>query len=1105
VTVGSFSFLSLYPGISMTLSDVCINRPVFTWVLVAIPVVLGLFSYGELGVDLFPDVDFPVCTVTTVLQGASVEEMETTVTKPIEDIINTVSGIDELRSTTTEGVSIVTVQFLLSKNGDVGMQEVRDKVNTILADLPDGTDPPIVDKFDTSSMPVMTVAVSGRRDFREVTELARKQIKERLETVNGVGSINLVGGRVRAMNVVLDTERLAGYNLSVEDVRMALARQNLEVPGGRMDQGARELVLRTLGRLRTQKEFNSLIVANRNGYPIRLSDIGRADDSFEEPRTQARLDGESAVSLVVQKQSGVNTVKVVEDVKARLDLLKTALPADITTEVIRDQSRFIKKSIEEVKFHLLLAAVLVSATILLFIRDWRTTLIATLAIPTSIIPTFMFMRYMGFTLNNITMLGLILAIGIVIDDAVVVHENIFRHMEEDGMDGMAASRKGTREIALAVLATSLSLVVIFVPIAFMGGIVGRFFSSFGLTVAFAVIMSLFVSFTLTPMLCSRFLKLEPAPAGAALEPKSKSGIFYRMIDGAYGSVLKAAMRHKFLVVVLTGVVIYSTVPIGRAMGISLIPRDDQSEYEISVTTPEGYSLERTSQLTAELESRIWKLKGSEHVFTTIGQSEGGRVVKGEGDVTRGTIYVRITDLEKRNTAVPVRGWWDLTGHVRRFFAGAAFDQFEVQQEARKFLEDYPDLRVSVNDVSPFQGGRRPQTFQVSLAGPELTQLAAYGDQLIGELKKEGGIVDLDTTLSLRKPEVQVVIDREAASDLGVPVMTIADTLRVLVGGLPVSKFREGDEQYDVWLRAESGKRSTSQDLYQITFPSPAVGLVKLASLAKLNEDRGPTEIERLSRERIVTVVGNPEGIALGEAITKAERILKKMNLPPQYSYIFTGQAKTLGETGYYFLVAFTLSITFMYLILAAQFESWMQPIAILMALPVTIPFGMLSLVLFHTPMDLYAMFGLFMLVGIVKKNGILQVDATNQLRAKGESRHDAIMAANHTRLRPILMTTVMLVAAMVPIALGNGPGAGARASMAKVIIGGQMLSLVLALLVTPVFYALLDMFVNFVRRLGIRFSVETPPRSAHEPHLHHQHAGNGVAVETHVETAESYA
>jgi HAE1 family hydrophobic/amphiphilic exporter-1 len=1051
----------------MTISDLCINRPVFTWVLVAIPVVLGLVSYNELGVDLFPNVDFPVCTVTTVLPGASVEEMETTVSKPVEDIINTVSGIDELRSITQEGVSIVTVQFLLSKNGDVGTQEVRDKVNTILGDLPVGTQPPIIDKFDTGSMPVMTIAVSGRRDFREVTEIARKQIKERLETVPGVGAINLVGGRVRAMNVVVDTDKLAGYNLSVDDVRQALVRQNLEVPGGRVDQGPRELVLRTLGRLRTEREFNDLIITNRNGYPIRVRDIGHAGDSNEEPRTLARLDGDGAVSLVVQKQSGVNTVKVVEDVKNRLGQLKAALPPDISTEIIRDQSRFIKKSIHEVKFHLLLASVLVSATILLFIRDWRTTLIATLAIPTSIIPTFMFMRYMGFTLNNITMLGLILAIGIVIDDAVVVHENIFRHMEEDGMDGMEAARKGTREIALAVLATSLSLIVIFLPIAFMGGIVGRFFSSFGLTVAFAVAMSLFVSFTLTPMLCSRFLKLEPSESGRGHQPRSKSGFIYRLLDGSYGWVLRGALRFKFLVVMLTIAVIGSTIPIGKVMGLSLIPRDDQSEYEIAITTPEGYSLDRSSRLMSEIEDRIWKLKGTQHVFTTIGQTEGGRTVKGEGDVTRAAIYVRMTELEERD-----------------------YTQFAVQQQAREMMVDYPDLRLSVNDVSAFQGGRRSQTFQVNLAGPDLNKLAKYADQLTAELKKQQGILDLDTTLSLRKPEVQVLVDREAASDLGVPVGTVADTLRVLVGGLPISKFRDGDQQYDVWLRAEAKDRATAQDLYQLTLPSPTVGLVKLASLARLVDERGPSEIERLGRERVVTVLGNPEGIPLGEAVSRAEKALQGMNLPPQYSYIFTGQAKTLGETGYYFLVAFALSITFMYLILAAQFESWMQPIAILMALPVTIPFGMLSLVLWRTPMDLYAMFGLFMLVGIVKKNGILQVDATNQLRAKGMSRFDAILEANHTRLRPILMTTVMLVAAMVPIAFGRGPGSGARASMAKVIIGGQMLSLVLALLVTPVFYALLDMLVNLARRLGIRFTVEPRPRP--HPATEVQPAAGGV-------------
>jgi HAE1 family hydrophobic/amphiphilic exporter-1 len=1041
----------------MTISEICIKRPVFTWVLVAIPVVLGLVAYTELGVDLFPDVDFPVCTVTTVLPGASVEEMETSVTKPVEDIINTVSGIDELRSTTMEGVSTVTVQFQLSKNGNVGTQEVRDKVNTILADLPDGTQTPIIDKFDTGSMPVLTIAVSGRRDFREVTELARKRIKERLETVNGVGAITLVGGRVRAMNVVVDTDKLAAYDLSVDDVRAALVRENLEVPGGRIDQGARELVLRTLGRLNSADEFNRMIVANRNGYPIRLKDIGRAEDSYEEPRTLARLDGEAAVSLVVRKQSGVNTVQVVDDLKKRLNELSNTLPPDIETVIIRDNSRFIKKSIEEVKFHLILAAVLVSGTILLFIRDWRTTLIATLAIPTSIIPTFLFMRYMGFTLNNITMLGLILAIGIVIDDAVVVHENIFRHMEEDGMDGMQAARLGTREIALAVLATSLSLIVIFLPIAFMGGIVGRFFSSFGLTVAFAVAMSLFVSFTLTPMLCSRFLKLEPAELGRA---RSKEGMIYRLIDRGYGRVLGFSLRFKPLVVVVALLVFLSTPAIFGVMGISLIPRDDQSEYELTITAPEGYSLERASKVFAEIEGRLKSLKGTKHIFSSIGQTSSGRIVKGEGDVTNGTIYVRMAELEDRD-----------------------YTQFAIQQQARDFLTDYPDLRASVNDVSAFQGGRRPQTFQVNLAGPDLNQLSRYADKLIERLKEQPGLVDLDTTLSLRKPEVQVIVDREAASDLGIPVQTVADSLRVLVGGLPVTKFRDGGEQYDVWLRARAEDRSSAAGLYDLTLPSPRVGLVKLTSLAKLNDERGPTEIERLSRERIVTVLGNPETIPLGEAVGRAQEILdKKIKLAPGYSYILTGQAKTMAETGYYFIQAFILSGLFMYLILAAQFENWTQPIAILMALPVTIPFGLLSLVLWRTPMDLYAMFGLFMLVGIVKKNGILQVDATNQLRRSGRPRHEAIIEANHTRLRPILMTTVMLVAAMLPIAFGRGPGAGARASMAKVIIGGQMLSLVLALVVTPVFYALLDMWTNLTRRLGIRFSVqqEPPHRRDHE-------------------------
>jgi len=1031
----------------MNISEVCIRRPVFTWVLVASPVVLGMLSYFRMGVDLFPNVDFPVCAITTTLPGASAEEVETTVTKVIEDAINTVSGVDAIRSVSSEGISIVTVQFLLSKNGDVGTQEVRDKVGSVRALLPKGTESPIVDRFETDAMPIMTIAISGRRDLREVTELARKQIKEQLETVSGVGAATLIGGRTRAMNVTVDTDKLVAYRLSIDDVRTALERQNLEVPGGHFDQGPREMVVRTLGRISTAGEFNELIVANRDSYPIRIKDIGYAEDAVEEPRSMARLDGQAAASVMVQKQSGTNVVKVTDAVKAKLEKIRAALPQDVKVEIIRDQSRFVKKSIEEVKFHLLLAAGLVSATILLFIRDWRTTIIATLAIPTSIIPTFAFMYYMGFTLNNITMLGLILAIGIVIDDAVVVHENIFRHMEEHGLPAMEAARIGTREIILPVLATSLSLVVIFLPLAFMGGVVGRFFSSYGLTVAFAIVMSLFVSFTLTPMLCSRFLKLDPSEIGHA---KSKSGFIYRIVDGAYGGILRFALRFKFLVVIATILVILSTVPIGGIMELALIPRDDQSEYEVHLYTPEGYSLQRTDEVTKELEDRLWKLPGTTHVFTSIGSTS--RNAKGQGSVTEASIYVRMKELDERE-----------------------YSQFYVQSEARKLLEDYPDLRGSVNDVSPFQGGGRAQIFQVELQGQNLDKLAGYSDELMSRLRKKGGLSDLDTTLALRKPELQVIVDRERASDLGISLGTVADTMRILVGGMAVSVFRDAGEQYDVWLRAQPGDRSSAQDLYGLSIASPSVGPVSLSSIARLAEERGPSQIERKDRQRLVTVLANPEGISLGEAVERASGALKEMDLPPEFSYKFGGQAETLAETGYYLIIAFVLSVLFMYLILAAQFESWSQPIAILMALPVTIPFGMLSLVLVDTPMDIYAMFGLFMLVGIVKKNGILQIDATNQLRERGLSRHDAVIEANHTRLRPILMTTVMLVAAMVPIALGTGPGSGARASMAKVIIGGQSFSLLLALIVTPVFYVMLDSLGNFMYRIGIRFAVEQTP------------------------------
>jgi len=1033
----------------VSISEICIRRPVFTWVLVAIPVVMGLVSYFDLGVDLFPKVDFPVVSVTANLPGTGAEEMESSVTKIIEEAVNTISGVDEVQSRTREGFTSVVVQFTLEKNGDVGAQEVRDKVSSITKQLPQGMEPPVINKFDLGSAPIMTIGVSGSRPVRDVTEIARLQILERLQTVPGVGAVFMSGNRSRAVNVIVDTDKLSSYGLSVEDVRLALANQNLEVPGGILDQGQRELVLRTLGRVQKASQFGDLILAQRKGYPIRVRDVARVEDTIEEPRGLTRLDGQNSVSLFVQKQSGTNTVAISDTVQERLAEIAPTLPPDIKIELTQDQSRFIRDSMRELKFHLLLAGVLVAGTILLFIRDWRTTVIATMAIPTSIIPTFLFMSYMGFTLNNITMLGLILAIGIVIDDAVVVHENIFRHMEEYGKDAVTASREGTSEIALAVLATSLSLVVIFVPVAFMGGMVGRFFSSFGLTVAFAVMMSLFVSFTLTPMLCAKFLKLEPAGDGHGT---SKDGIVWRLTEGAFGRALRWALKYRLVTLILSFLVVLSTGPIAAKMGFNFVPRDDTSEFQVSFITPEGYTLDRTNQVVTEIEARLAALPGVRHRFTTIGENSGN-AGKGQGDVTRGSIYFRISELDERE-----------------------YSQFDLMQRARVILLDYPELRTTVSDVSAIGGGPEgdTRTFQVSVSGPDLGKLAEFSEAFKTRLRQVQGLVDVDTNMSLRKPEVQVSIDRDRASDLGVPVQTIANTLNVLVGGQIVSRYKEAGEQYDVWLRADKAFRSNPQGLSSLTVPSPEAGPVQLGALTQPLETRGPSQINRLNRQRTVTILAHPDQISLNDAMIQAKAIAKDLDLPPGYAISFGGQAKMLGETGYYFAVALGLSVLFMYLILAAQFESWLHPVSILSALPVTIPFGLLSLLMFGQPMDLYAMFGLFMLIGIVKKNGILQVDKTNELRRAGMPRDEAIMEANHTRLRPILMTTFMLVAAMIPLALGAGPGAGARASLAKVIIGGQMFSLVLSLLVTPVVYSVIDSLQNLALRLVFR-GKKTPP------------------------------
>jgi HAE1 family hydrophobic/amphiphilic exporter-1 len=1082
----------------MSIWDLCIKRPVFTVMLVSAPIVMGLVAYSRIGVDILPNVEIPVVTVTTTLKGASVEEMETSVTKPIEEIVNTVSGIDELRSTTKEGISAVIVQFDIKKDRDVAAQEVRDKVNTILAALPVGMDPPIIDKFDLNAMPVINVAVSGRRPLQEVTEIARKKLKENIEGLSGVGAVILVGSRTRAVNIYVDPDKLSAYGLSIEDVRQGLMRQNLELPGGRVDQGSRELVLRTMGRVNTPADFWELIIGNQNGYPIRIKDVGRVEDTFEEPRSIARLDGQNAVSLIVQKQSGANTVEVVKTVERRMEQLRELLPPDIETFVVKNQAPFIESSLHELKIHLVLAAVLVALTIMAFIQDWRTTVIASLAIPASIVTTFAFMYWMGYTMNNITMLGLILAIGIVIDDAVVINENIVRHMEEHGYSALKAASTATKEIALAVSATTLSLLVIFLPVVFMGGRIGQFFSSFGATVAFSILISWFISFTLTPMLCSRFLKSKG-------NHDSKQNWIWRAIDGGYGWMLAWSLRHRWVIVLGTIALLVSIPFWFKVIGFDFLPRDDQSEFEVAITMPEGYTLDRADRLFAEVEGRLKELRGVSHVFSTIGETSG-RVGKGQGDVTAGTIYCRLPSLETRQrTWHDWKFWWNgIRGIAEN--DETYYTQFDIQRDARKVMEDYPELRVAVQDVSLFSGsGFRQSMIDLNLRGPDLVKLQEYieGDPtssdpakrkgIVNWMKEQGYFVDVDTSLSLRKPELRLAIDRERASDLNINAQTIAATLNTLVGGEPVSKYKEFDEQYDVWLRADLPHRDSLEAVSRLTIPSPRAGLVELISLGRLEPARGPATIDRFSRQRQVVVTANLEGNkALSEAVNDLSKFVESLDLPADYRFEFLGRAKMQGESNQNFLIAFLASFVFMYMILAAQFESFVHPITILLALPLTLPFAIISLLLLRTNLDIYAMFGLFMLFGIVKKNGILQIDYTNVLRERGMPREEAILEANHTRLRPILMTTVMLIAAMIPIALGRGSGAASRASLAKVILGGQTLSLLLTLLVTPVAYSLWDDFSQFLARLFRRRPAGVSPEQ-----------GDGETSEVEEESSES--
>ncbi|HEY2432692.1 MAG TPA: efflux RND transporter permease subunit [Vicinamibacterales bacterium] len=1033
------------------LAAISVKRPVFASVLILSLTVIGAFAFSKLGLDRFPKVDFPTVVVTTRLPGAAPEEVETEISDKIEEAVNTISGIDELRSTSSEGVSTVAVAFLLEKDGDIAAQEVRDRVNRVLPLLPKNIQQPTVDKFDPDAAPVMTIAVSADKPIRDITEYADKTLRRQLESVNGVGQVLLQGGRQRQINITLDPARLQAYNLTVTDVSRALQSQNAEVPGGRIEAGATQMTLRTRGRVQSVGEFSDIVVRERDGHPILLRDVAKVEDGMADATTRANVSGKPTVLLTIRRQSGVNTVAMVDAVNERLAEIKEIMPPGYKVWVVRDLSEFIRASIATVEEHLVLGSILAALVVLVFLWNWRSTLIAAIAIPTSIIATFGLIWYEDFTLNSMTMLALTLAVGIVIDDAIVVLENIYRFVEEKGMNPYQAAVEATREIGLAVMATTLSLIAIFVPVGFMGGIVGRFMKSFGLTMSFAILVSLLVSFTLTPMLSARWIKSK--------DPKETKGTkdsrFFRPIDDGYKRLLSWSLAHRGLVALGAVLVLLSSVPLLMVTNKNFIPNDDQSEFEIGVRAPEGTSVDATEVFANRIATGVRQLAEVDYTLVTIADDPAATP-------NSGTIYVRLKPLDQR----------------RR-------DQFAVMDDVRDHVMPQfasTNLRIGVRPIATIGGGGNQNAdIQFTIAGPDLGKLEQYADAVAAAARKEHGVVDVDTSLNVGKPELSVKLDRLKAADLGVQVADAAEALRLLVGGDQVTTYNEGGEQYEVHVRALASGRSDASGIGQLTVPSSTVGSVPLENIADLTAGTAPSNVDRLNRQRQVTVyAGLQPGVSQTPAMAAMTKAAETLNMGAGYSTTFAGRSRELGRAAQNFLLAFVLSLVFMYLILAAQFESWLHPVTILLSLPLTLPFALLAIILTGQSLNIFSALGLLVLFGVVKKNSILQIDHANQLRDTGMERDAAILQASHDRLRPILMTTAAFVAGMIPLVMSSGIGAGTNRAIGFVIIGGQSLVLVLSLVVTPVAYSLFDdlAHVRLLPRLWARARRAAPVTAA---------------------------
>jgi len=1012
----------------MWLADTSIRRPVFATMVILGLVILGIVSYPRIGVDLFPKVEFPIVNISTTLKGASPEVVDIDLTDKVEEAVNTINGVKTITSTSTEGRSTVIVEFNLERDIDLAVQDVREKIAAIRNRLPEDIDEPVIEKVDPDANPVIWIALTGERSIRELSTYADEILKEQLQRINGVGAIRIAGLRLRQVRVWLDRDKLSAYRISAHDVLIALQRENIELPGGRIEGEFKEYLIKVKGEFTNVQEFNDLIVGFYNGTAIRLKDVGRAEDGMAEKRSVTRFNRVPSIGLGIQKQSGTNTLEVTDRIKKEIENIRKSLPAGMKLEISFDQSHFIKRSIEEVQFHLLYGGFFASIAVLLFLRSIRVTIISAIAIPTSIISTFAIMNVFGFTFNNMTMLGLSLSVGILIDDAIIVIENIQRHIEK-GMGIKEAASFATSEIGLAVMATTLAIVVIFLPVAFMKGIIGMFFFQFALTVVFAILVSLFVSFTLTPMLSSKFLKEHTSSHTSTSVFKHLSDWLekqYKKVEESYRRLLSIAIEHRAIVIVSAVIIFILSLYITKFLGKEFLPSEDQSRFVARLEAPKDYSIDQIEGMFKKAEEIV--LATPEIMTIFYGQGTFGEVHKG-------TMFIGLKPKSERTRS-----------------------QQEIMADMRKQFRQIPGLKGTAEDVSLVGGGQRMVPIQYSIRGRNLDELNRYSKQIVSEFSKLSGVVDVDTSLEAGKSEVKVYIDRNKAADLGVDIATVAETINFLIGGeVDITRFKDEarGRRYDVKMRLNPENRKDPDDIGRLFVRSKDGRMIELSNIVDIKEGGGPSVINRVDRQRAITLFANLEGKPLGQAKEELDNIAVKI-LPPDYTGSHKGMADMMGESFGYLMFALILGVILAYMVLASQFESFIHPITVLLSMPFSFIGAFAALLITGMTLNIFSFIGLILLMGLVKKNAILLVDYTNTLRAKGMERKEAILTAGPVRLRPILMTTFAMVFGMMPIALGIGEGSETRAPMAIATIGGLLTSLFLTLVVVPVVYDVFD-------------------------------------------------